>query len=273
MKFYNKKIKFGILIVVVCTLLFFLHYLKILSPIENLISRALSPAQKYIYQAAQNISYVYTNASDRVSLEKKVMNLEQQLSENMVEQAKMKILEEENQFLRNQIEFKSEYNVKQIIAHVISKSQEQMTNTLTVDKGEKDGVILGSPVIIANGVIIGKIIKVSDYTAIILLINDHSAQLAASVLNNDKTIGLIKGEYGLGVKMELIPQIEDIEKGDLVITSGSEENIPRGLVIGEISSVKAYQEDVFKEAVIKLPYNLDKIYYVDILSPQSHDDI
>ena len=121
------------------------------------------------------------------------------------------------------------------------------------------------PVIINNGVIVGKVVEVFDYTAIVRLLNDHASQVAATVRNQDGTVGVVQGEFGLGVKMDLIPENEEVAIGDLVITSGLEEKVPRGLVIGLIENVFGSDEDIFKTATVKLPIDFTKLNMISVI--------
>lgn len=268
----TKKLPFSLTIVVVIGLLFFLHYFSILRPFENLIVRAITPIGRGLMFLSNKINEWYYDRKTKNELEKEIKDLQNQLIIELNNRAKIALLEEENQFLRDQLQFIKNDQYKPLIGHLISKNSKESINTIIIDKGDKDGVKIGYPVVAGNGVIIGKIIKTSNYTSVALLINDHNSSLAASIINAEKTIGLVKGEYGLGVRMELIPQTENLKEGDLVITSGIEDNIPRGLIIGTIEKVFGDEEEIFKQAVIRLPINFNKIYEVNILIPQIHVD-
>ena len=58
------------------------------------------------------------------------------------------------------------------------------------------------------------------------------------LLNQDRSIGIIEGGFGLTIRMTFIPQQEIVEIGNIIVTSGLEKNVPRGLVIGEVASVE-----------------------------------
>lgn len=251
-------------------MLFFLHYLKIIKPVENLLVSLLQPVQKSIVGTADKINLFYNNKKDNIQLQRENETLQEKIRLSMVDQSLVRILEEENQFLKEQLEFEAPVDYEKLPAYIISKNGEEFINTIVINKGRKHGVQVGCPVIISEGVVIGKITKANDYNSVVLLVNDHNFQIAGTVLNEEKTIGLVRGEYGLGVKMELIPQIENVNEGDLIITSGTEENIPRGLVIGTVGSLYGSPEDIFKEAVINLPYNYEKLIIVTVLINKSN---
>ena len=123
-----------------------------------------------------------------------------------------------------------------------------------------------------DGYIIGKVYKAYDKHSIVKLINDHSSQLAITILNTAKTIGIAQGEFGLGVKIDLIPQNEKIDLDDIVITSGLEDNIPRGLVVGTVEEIFGADEEIFKQASIKLPIDFDKIIYISVIIPHVEEN-
>ena len=89
--------------------------------------------------------------------------------------------------------------------------------------------------------------------------------VAATVANSDQTTGIVRGERGLSLKMELIPQNEVISGGDVIITSGLETGTPRGLVIGTIDSVIKESRSPFQTAIIRSPVNFGNLDYVLVI--------
>jgi cell shape-determining protein MreC len=68
--------------------------------------------------------------------------------------------------------------------------------------------------------------------------------------------------------MELIPKDKEIEIGEVVITSGIEPNIPKGLVIGEIAEIVEPGGGFLKTAYLKPLISLDKISIISVLIPE-----
>ena len=138
---------------------------------------------------------------------------------------------------------------------------------MIINIGSNAGVKEGLAVISEEGLFIGKIYDVNYDFSTVLLVTDNHSKVAASILNKDKTIGIIEGKYGLSCKMNLIPQNEEIQENDLLITSGLETNIPQGLVIGQVDRVENVEGDLFKSASIKLLLDLNKVKIVSVLTP------
>ena len=65
--------------------------------------------------------------------------------------------------------------------------------------------------------------------------------------------------------LDLIPQDQEINIGDLVITSGLENNIPRGLLIGEVVEVISQVGQIFKQAKIIPPFNYQNLQTLTLI--------
>ncbi len=241
------------------------HFTKILWPVEFLVISILRPLQGPVYNLSQAINDSYNNWKNQTQWEKEAERLQQELQRSLVDKSQIKILTEENDFLRKQLDFVEANNYDMVTARVIGQSDDLSVREILISRGRSSGLQIGQPVIINDGVLIGKVYKLFDYQAIVKLINDPNSQVAVSVSNTDRTMGLISGEYGLGVKMEMIPQTEKIAIGDPVITSGLEDKIQRGLVVGTVDKVFSQPEAIFQTASIKLPANFDKLFMVSVI--------
>jgi rod shape-determining protein MreC len=105
-------------------------------------------------------------------------------------------------------------------------------------------------VIVDNGLLVGKISHVELRSAIVQLLTDNKSKIAATVMNSQKSIGVVEGGYEISVQMNLIPQHELVSIGDMIITSGLETQIPRGLLIGRVEAIKKEIYQPFQQAVL-----------------------
>ena len=265
MLFINKSTKLMLLTVAIIFLLFFLHLTSILRPVENAVVYLTRPLFSSVYAVSQWIGGNYLNFKSRQALLNENQELKDQLIVLLKEKSRYLIEAEENEFLNSQLKFTQDKANDFEVARVIGQNLAAAKNSLLIDKGEKNGLAIGQPVLGEQSVLIGKIYKVNNNSAIVLLINDDLSKISAKILNHDKTMGIVEGEYGLGIRMKLIPQSETVEAGDLVITSGLEKAIPKGLVIGQIKSVNQEPEELFKDAAIATIIDFNKIILVNII--------
>jgi rod shape-determining protein MreC len=69
--------------------------------------------------------------------------------------------------------------------------------------------------------------------------------------------------------MTFIPQNETITPGDVIVTSGLEPLIPRGLTIGTIEAVEKEAYQPFQKAVLTPLASLNKLRVVSVLLTSS----
>jgi len=226
---------FSILFVILLfyVLVFFLHG-------ENLFFLLLRPGQNYLYDQQQTLVN-----------EKKIC--EDLKTENL----KLKFIRSENEILKNHLDFLDSSQDKFVLANVLGRQQESGFNWIIINQGKKKGVVPGLAVVDQKGSLIGTIIEAKDHISYVQPLLDLHSLVAADVISfndqkkqSDITSGIIQGEYNLILKMKNVPLSKEIEIGDLVITSGMERKIRRGILIGEVLEIKKTPNDIFQELVI-----------------------
>lgn len=249
-------------------LLIFLHFLKITAPIESALAYIFNPFFSGFYSFSTNIRSTYDeqmNKRDLVSLMKQMEIEKNQLA---VDNAKLKLLEEENQSLRKYLNFFEDNKYQYVMATVISRGEfTDLNQGITINKGKADGILEGLAVMNSQGIVVGKVTEVKDRASRINLSTDGQCKFAAAIQNALKTVGVTQGELGLTIKMDYIPQTENVKTGDIIVTSGLEKGIPRGLVIGKVNEVRQESNELWQTAVIEPLINLNEMVIVSILLP------
>jgi rod shape-determining protein MreC len=272
------NVKKYVYIISVIALLLFLHYSKLLIPLESFIAKGLNPVFKIFYSLSSGLSQAYFNQTAKIDLAAQLKESRETINRLTAENVELKFLKEENSTLRKQLNFLAKSGKHYLMANIISRGEFEGgaadSRSVVIDKGLKDGLFAGLAVVSfvsqgdsSQGVIIGKIIKVKDYLSEVYLVTNKNCKLAAAILGESKTAGIVAGELDLTIKMEFIPQTENIKPGDLVATSGLEQNIPRGLVIGRVTKVVKENNEVWQSATIEPQLNLDSLSIVSVLLP------
>lgn len=250
--------------VIAITIVF--HFVGWLSPLENFLRSLIEPSSKLLYNLSIRLkqdNLPFASADEFLSSYTK---LQAEVNDYQKKAVQYDVLREENFQLREQLQFFTSSTYTHIGAEVIGKNIEPLANTIVLSRGVQDGVQVGDPVIAEDGILIGKIFRVEKEVAIARLINDHQSKIAATVMNQSKSIGLVEGGYGISIRMNFIPQNELIAPGDIVITSGLESEIPRGLIIGTVQTVEKEAYQPFQRAVLTPGVELDKIFIVSIIT-------
>ncbi|MEI8012724.1 MAG: rod shape-determining protein MreC [Candidatus Omnitrophota bacterium] len=122
-----------------------------------------------------------------------------------------------------------------IAARVIARDPANWNSSLMIDKGSRQGIKSGMPVITALGVA-GKVVEAADNSSKVILINDPSFSVA--VLNQrSRDAGLLSGSLSGNCRLSYIMQDTDIQEGDGIITSSISTAFPAGLLVGRVSKV------------------------------------
>ena len=246
-------------------LLVFFNFIGWLNPIKTLARNLFTPVFVKTNDINIKVGEEYEFFKDRDSFFTAYNACRLENANNTVNEALVKSLRDENLELREILKFKEKSTVTTTLARVIGKNIEQTDQAMIIDRGLDDGVSVGQPVIVGEGIIIGKITEAENDTAIIRLINDSQSKIAGTVLDTDKSLGVVEGGYGLSVKMNFIPRNETIKVGDIVVTSGLESGIPRGLVIGTVTAIENETYQPFQAALLTPGVELDKLSIVAVL--------
>jgi len=257
------KIFFGI--AAVFGLLVFLYNINLLGGVGGALGRVILPLSGAVSDVKNNAVGWAAAVFNPAKIIDENNRLAYESSRSVIDRARLGALAEENLLLKKELDFRKKSSHQTILAKIIGKNNLDDAETVIINKGKNDGVSLGRAVVYADGILIGKLIKVSDSFSLVRLVTDNETSVAATTLNSDHTTGVVSGEHGLSLKMDLIPQNEQIAVGDLVITSGLESGIPRGLVLGSIDSVIKEVRNPFQTAIIRSPANFNNLDYVLVI--------
>lgn len=243
----------------------FLHYVHWLKPVEDMFRYFINPSSKALYALSVKISGEEEKFATPEALLSAYQQLKSDWLENKIDEVEVATLRQENDNLRRQLSFIKAQNYSSVGVEVIGKNIDPTESTVIVNRGAKDGIKIGCPAISDKGILIGKVARVEDNFSIIRLLDDNQSRVAATVANHDRSLGLVEGGYGISVLMNFIPQNEVVNVGDAAVTSGLEEGMPRGLLIGTVEAVEKEAHQPFQTAVIKPFVSFNKITLASIL--------
>jgi rod shape-determining protein MreC len=109
------------------------------------------------------------------------------------------------------------------------------SQTLTIDKGQKDGVKINASVIRPEGVV-GRVISVGTASSIVQLITDPQSHVAA-LLQESRIQAVFKGTGGKDLELDYIDDDSTIMVGDELLTSGLDQIHPKGLPLATVTAV------------------------------------
>ena len=130
----------------------------------------------------------------------------------------------------------SEFDFPMIAARVIGMERPAAFKTILINRGISDGVQVGSPVMAAEG-LVGRIIEVSRDVAKVLLVIDYNSNIDALVMES-RIQGIVQGNGCSECILKYVQRTDEVNAGDMVITSGLGGVFPKGLPVGRVSLVE-----------------------------------
>ncbi|NTU75196.1 MAG: rod shape-determining protein MreC [Anaerolineaceae bacterium] len=221
--------------------------------LQPMFNNALGPfvtVEKWISIRANALFELFTVPRDVASLRQRNAELEAQVAKF---QSQVVILEQqlrEAQVLYALLDFARARPENQYIAStVIGRDPSPFLHYVFIDHGSDDGIRHGMPIATENG-LVGRIDAVSSNAARIQLITDPGSVINIR-LKNAKVDAQMVGSTTGDLTLEMIPQDAQIEIGDLVLTSGLGGSYPADILIGQITSVRKRDTDLFQTAIVQ----------------------
>jgi rod shape-determining protein MreC len=210
----------------------------VLSPVQDGASKALSPVR----DVSNWVSTTLNAKSQRDQLKTQNESLTRQLAV-----AKQKNLN--NQQLSREFKLDQDIGVNTfdpINADVIQRDPSLWWPQVEVNAGSGAGVQVNDPVI-ADGALVGKVSLVNGSSAEIVLITDHTVNVAAEVENRVGNAGVLEPDVGNPNALLLteLPNHASVAPGQLVVTAGFTDPsdssdtgslYPPGIPIGRVAS-------------------------------------
>jgi rod shape-determining protein MreC len=197
--------------------------------------------------------------NDRLTIENERLRLvDQQLIETRAQLEQLNALFKFNQ--------QSTYALT--AARIIVRKNSAWFRQATIDKGSRDGVSSGSPVIVPDG-LVGRVVKVGPDVAEILFITDELCKVAAQIEGTSER-GILEGvrvstSRRPDLRLRFLPR--EIDKsliGRKIYSLPDYISFPPNILLGTISEFRA--GDYSTEAVIKpAVQNLDRLEYVFVM--------
>jgi rod shape-determining protein MreC len=151
--------------------------------------------------------------------------------------------------------------VPMVGARVIGASAGTASQTIDIDRGERDGIKRNMGVITPDGVV-GKVVESYANSAQVLLLTDKDSGVGA-LLTESRIQSPVGGTGEPLLSMKYVPNDDTVNNGEHVVTSGMDRIFPRDLPVGTIVEVKP--ANPFKQIRVRPAANLERLEEVIVL--------
>jgi rod shape-determining protein MreC len=237
---------------------------------------SLSILQKGVYTATSNISSTITAARRIGELRAEYDALAKQLENYELLQRTNAEIRQENERLKELLGFSQSYTYTNYPAYIINRDPDSLYTSLTISKGSAAGIKKNMVVIaIQHGMVglVGKVISVGYQTSLVMPVYDSQCNVSARI-GKTREVGIVsgRGSAEAPLMMSYIKKnsINDFKYGDIVVTSGENDNYLRDVPIGTVSKVTMldYDSSLQVELIPALNFSrLETVIVVDMKLP------
>ena len=241
-----------------------------IGPVRSFVLRMTQPVTSRLYALGASVHTAITRPSDVTALQDQAEQLRQENQQLRVQVADLQQAEQENATLRQLLDFfeHDATDLPRVIARVSSRDPFNQA-VLVLNVGLRDGINRNDAVVAQDGVLVGKITDVYATSSRALLLTDRESRVAVTLSGGTPSSKLVRGERGLSLILDQVPQQETMRLGQLVVTSGLEPAVPRGLLVGEVEEIVSEKNDLFQTAILRPLVDFDALSVVAVLLPQA----
>jgi rod shape-determining protein MreC len=192
--------------------------------------------------------------------------LRSQLTLQAEQLARAEQLKRENSDLRALLELKPALAVRSVAAEVLYEAADPYSRKLFIDRGTRQGVVLGAPVINEAGVL-GQVTEVYLLTAEVTLLTDKDAAIPVLNLRTQQRAAAFGAPNGGALELRFTSANADVQEGDVLHTSGVDGVYPPGLPVATVASVDRRVESGFARIALKPAAQPDGVRHVLVLEP------
>lgn len=252
----GSSIKFAIVFAVLAAVFVLLNLAGPAGAVRDFFYSVSSPMQKNLWAAGAGVSGFFSGVFNGENLARENENLKLKIGELEARIAVLEEFEEENRELREALGIKLEDEFDLVFANITGK--DVSGDFIFVDKGAKDGLSAGMPVVTGQKVLVGKLNEVFDRFSRITLITSKNFSFDAKI-SGTNIFGVAKGKGNFEMALELVPRDAELKKGDLVSTAALGGVFPPGILAGTIKSVDRSAVESFQTAEIGISWRLNSL--------------
>jgi rod shape-determining protein MreC len=193
------------------------------------------------------------------------LELEAEVSRLQAEIIDLKQQISETQILSALVEFARIHpDNRYVAAAVIGQDPSPFVKYVIINRGSDADLRRGMPVVTQQG-LAGRVAAITASAARVQLITDPASSVNVRMEPSGAQAVLL-GSFTGDLSVEMIPQSASVQIGDLVLTSGLGGNYPPDILVGQITSVRRRETELFQRAVVQPVVDFSKLEIILIIT-------
>jgi rod shape-determining protein MreC len=231
--------------------------LHALTAVRQVAATVLYPFQMAALMPRDALANMGTYFSSISALQKEVRDLKSQqvAMAQAMQQAQLQMAE--NTQLRRLMDAREHLPVHSLMSEILYDARDPSTRRVVLDRGTRNGVKLGLPVI-DNAGVVGQVTRVFPFTSEVTLLTDKEQAIPVQVLRNGlRSVAYGRGQSGL-LDLRFVAPNADIQVGDVLVTSGLDGIYPAGLAVAKVIQVENVAQGAFGRVVCQPLAGIDR---------------
>lgn len=240
--------------------------LQLTPPLRSALADVLAPLQRALLAPVDS----YDQLADRLRRAETAMQAEvrarQQLSQQALVLARTQTLQQENESLRALLKLREALKAETLAAQVLYEQRDAFARRVVIDRGARDGLKPGAPVIDERGVL-GQLQRVHAGSSEVLLLADRDASIPVSNQRTGALHVVYGGQQPWGLELRFVAANADIQVGDVLRTSGLDGVYPPGLPVARVAEVERRGSTSFARVAAQAYAVADRARQVLVVKP------
>lgn len=230
----------------------------------NFVYKIFSPIGGFFIRTGNGVVGFFEVLTSIGDLNKENLKLRQEIQLLEADNIRLKETEKENDILREALNISQ--NIRQVkeVALISGKDIQGFQDWILINKGSRNGIEKNMTVLSPEGALVGRISEVEPSFSKVMLIT-YKDSVVAAIIEKSRAEGLVKQNEKGGLFMDFISNIEKIEMGEKIITSGMDNVYPKGILIGKIEAINSSDNQLFQKIFIAPAVNFSKLEEVIVI--------
>jgi len=176
------------------------------------------------------------------------------------------VCREENDELKTLVQYAAPRGFATLSARILAQVHEERTRIL-IDQGYSRGVTTGAAVVTGDGIMVGRVQALDREFSVVALLTDATTAIPARIAGSAFE-GILRRDTQGGIVLDLLPLDAVIAPGDIVLTAGLDERVPRDLVLGTVRIAERRAHAPFLHVEVSaIPLALRSFVFVIVGAP------
>ena len=263
-----------VILIIISTVLLLMSTRDFIFGVKNVGLSLFSGIRNGIYEVNSFISRTVLSISELATLRQEHASLLRQLDRfEELERSNAEIYQE-NIRLKEQLDFSKTLRYRHIPAQISGRDPDNLFSAVVINKGSYAGVANNMAVVAwQNGTqaLIGKVIQTGVFESLVMPVFDINSQVS-SRFSVTRYEGILEGQGNSDspLIMRFVPRRarDDINNGDIIVTSGMVGIFPPGINIGRVSGVNVLEYETTLEIIVVPMIDFSRLEYVFIMEQE-----